>query len=215
MQVPILALSETAEAEQASRTRLVVNAGCGPRNGRQLPAMFEAWRQLRVDVDPALDPDVIADITDLSAIPSGSADAVWSAHCLEHLYVHQVGRALDEFHRVLRNDGFACIIVPDLQTIASYIVSDQLEKVLYESPAGPITPHDVMFGLGAAVARGHVSMAHRCGFTPSAMLRHLHKSRFAEIVLRRRPSLELAAVALKKATGQPDERERLLAELAL
>ena len=55
------------------------------------------------------------------------------------------------------------------------IVSDQLEKVLYESPAGPITPHDVMFGLGAAVARGHVSMAHRCGFTPSAMLRHLHK----------------------------------------
>jgi SAM-dependent methyltransferase len=208
-----LALSEATEARQA--TRLLVNAGCGPRGGGRLPALFNTWRQLRVDVDPAVRPDVIADITDLSAIPSGSADAIWSAHCLEHLYVHQVGRALGEFHRVLKSDGFACIIVPDLQTIASYIASDQLEKVLYESPAGPITAHDVMFGLGAAVARGNLSMAHRCGFTPSAMLRHLRESSFAEIVLRRRPSLELAAIALKKASGRPDERERLLAELAL
>jgi hypothetical protein len=215
VQAAILALSETTEARQASRARLLVNAGCGPRDGGRLPAMFETWRQLRVDVDPAVAPDVVADITDLSAIPSGSADAVWSAHCLEHLYVHQVGQALGEFHRVLKNDGFACIIVPDLQTIASYIVSDQLDQVIYESPAGPVTAHDVLFGFGALVARGHVSMAHRCGFTPSAMLQHLRKSRFAEMVLRRRPSLELAAIALKKVTGQSDERERLLAELAL
>src|SRR5262249_32222911 len=160
-------------------------------------------------------PDLVADITDLSAIPTGSVDAIWSAHCLEHLYVHQVGRALGEFHRVLQPDGFACIIVPDLQTIASYIVSDQLDQVIYDSPPAPTTAHDVLFGHGAAVSRGHVGMAHRCGFTPSTMLQHLQRSRFPEMVLRRRPSLELAAIALKTGSGQPDRRERLLAELAL
>ena len=78
-----------------------MNAGCGAKGGSVVPAMFEHWRQLRVDVDPEVDPDVLADITDLSAIPSGFADAVWTAHCVEHLYIHQVPQALAEFRQGL------------------------------------------------------------------------------------------------------------------
>jgi hypothetical protein len=40
---------------------------------------------------------------------------------------------------VLKDDGFLCLVVPDLQTIANYIVNDKLDEVIYESPAGPIT----------------------------------------------------------------------------
>jgi SAM-dependent methyltransferase len=207
--------NETATAEARAVTRVFLNAGCGPSAIMRLPPLFDSWRQIRVDVDPAVAPDVIADITDLSAIESGSVDAIWSAHCLEHLYIHQVDPALAEFHRVLKEDGFVCLIVPDLQTIAQYIVSDRLHDVIYESAAGPITAHDVLFGFGPAVARGSLSMAHRCGFTPTAMLNRLRQSSFVEVVLRRRPSLELAALALKKPSSHATAREALLADLAL
>jgi SAM-dependent methyltransferase len=200
---------------RAAIPRILVNAGCGPKGASTVPAMFDRWRQLRVDVDPEVDPDVLADITDLAAIPSGFADAVWTAHCVEHLYLHQVPQALAEFRRILKDDGFLCLVVPDLQTIAKYIVEDKLDEVIYESPAGSVTGHDVLFGFGPAVALGHVTMAHRCGFAPTSLLKRLQEAGFPEIVLRRRPSLELAAVALKTPSGSPAERERLLADLAL
>ena len=57
-------------------------------------------------MDASVEPDIIADLTDLSAIPDGSADAVWASHCLEHLYEHQVTVALAEFRRVLGAEGF-------------------------------------------------------------------------------------------------------------
>lgn len=196
-------------------SRLVVNVGCGPAGSGRFPAMFKDWRQARVDVDPAVAPDVVASATDLSAFPSGSVAAIWSAHCIEHLYAHDAARALAEFHRVLEDDGFACIIVPDLQTIAQFIVSDRLHEVLYKSPAGPVTAHDVLFGFGPALAQGRPSMAHRCGFTPTMMLRRLNEAAFAEIVLRRRPSLELAAVARKRPSADAAARDALLAELEL
>lgn len=199
----------------SSSAPILVNAGCGPKGGGQVPAMFDSWRQLRVDVDRDVDPDVLADVTDLSAIPSGFADAVWTAHCVEHLYLHQVPQALSEFRRILKDDGFLCLVVPDLQTIANYIVNDKLDEVIYELPAGPITAHDVLFGFGQAVAQGHTAMAHRCGFAPTLLLRHLTAADFPEIVLRRRPNLELAAVALRTPSADPAARERLMADLAL
>jgi SAM-dependent methyltransferase len=208
-------MSEDGTTADTPAPRIVINVGCGPAGGARLPAFFSAWRQIRVDVDPAVEPDVVASATDLSAFAAGSAAAIWSAHCIEHLYAHDVTRALAEFHRVLAEDGFACIIVPDLQTIAQYIVADRLHDVLYTSPAGPVTAHDVLFGFGPALAQGRASMAHRCGFTPTVMLRRLDEARFAEIVLRRRPSLELAAVARKRPSLDAAARDALLAGLEL
>lgn len=194
---------------------VLVNAGCGDIGSGYLPAYFDDWQVYRVDLDPACKPDLIASITDLSAIPDGVADAVWSAHCVEHLYAHEVGRALNEFWRILADDGFACIIVPDLQSVASHVAADQLHEVLYESPAGPITAHDILFGFGAAIARGNTSMAHKCGFTPSAMMQCLRSAPFAEVILRRRTNLELAALVTKKAGMTQQQRDGLLSALEL
>jgi len=194
---------------------LLVNAGCGPLGRTRLPAMFKDWQQIRVDLDPSVQPDIVASITDLSAIPSGSANALWSAHCIEHLYSHDVGRALNEFSRILADDGFACIIVPDLQAIAHYIATDKLHEVIYNSPAGPVTAHDMVYGFGTAIAQGRQDMAHRCGFTPTLMMQRLQETPFAEIILRRRSqALELAAILRKRADGtNPEQRNALLAAL--
>jgi Methyltransferase domain len=200
----------------APRERLLVNVGCGPRGGSSLPAHFNSWRQLRVDIDPSVQPDILADLTDLSAIADGTADAVWASHCVEHLYEHQVPIALAEFRRVLRVDGFVCVIVPDLQTVARYLVADQVHEPLYQSPAGPVTPHDIIFGFGAAIAGGHTAMAHRCGFTPGVLQRCFNQLAFGEVLLRRRSTgLELAAVARAIPARDDAERAALMAALEL
>src|SRR5580704_12376442 len=108
------------------RRRVFVNAGSGSTKKSHLPRAFRGWDQIRVDIDPGLKPDLVASIADLSAIANASIDAVWCSHCVEHLFPHQVPLALAEFRRVLREDGFACIIVPDLQSISHWIAADRL-----------------------------------------------------------------------------------------
>src|SRR6266446_8250499 len=113
-------MSDRPEPHQGKRTKLLVNLGSGPKGSAWLPAMFADWRELRVDIDAKVTPDILADVTDLSAIESGSVDAVWSAHCLEHLYLYEVGAAIAEIYRILSDDGFLCVVVTDLQTIAEF-----------------------------------------------------------------------------------------------
>jgi SAM-dependent methyltransferase len=208
-------MSDRPEQQQGTRGKLLVNLGSGAKGSAWLPAMFAQWRELRVDIDAAVAPDILADITDLSAIESGSADAVWSAHCIEHLYLFQVGTAIAEAYRILSDDGFFCMIVPDLQAIAEYIASDRLHEVVYESPAGPVVAHDIVFGFGPHLAQGRSAMAHNCGFTPTLLLQKLQEAPFTEIVLRRRAGHELAGVACKRAPSGEAEREALLAALEL
>jgi len=200
---------------QPNRTRLLVNLGSGPKEAAWLPPFFADWRELRVDADPTASPDLLADITDLSAIESGSADAVWMSHCLEHLHLHQVGKAVNEIHRILGDNGFLCLIVPDLQSLAEYIAGDRLHEVVYQSPAGPVTAHDIVFGYGPFLARGRSGMAHRCGFTPTLLGSKLREAPFAEIVLHRRPGHELAAIACKRAPAGDAERQALIAALVM
>ena len=198
----------------AIRERLVVNAGCGKRNASMLPGYFDDWREVRIDVDPAVEPDIVADLTDLSPLADASADAVWAAHCVEHLYEHEVPRALAEFRRVLREDGFLCLIVPDLQAVARYVVADRLHEPLYTSPAGPVSPHDILFGFGAALAAGTTAMAHHCGFTPASLQRCFQQQEFGELLLTRRErDYELAALA--RVVPTRDQMAALAAALGL
>jgi SAM-dependent methyltransferase len=196
--------------------RVFLNAGCGAPDKARVPQFFRHWQQIRADLDPGMKPDLVANIADLSAIPDDTVDAVWSAHCVEHLFAHQVAKALTEFRRVLRETGFACIIVPDLQAIAHWIATDRLDETIYQSQAGPVTAHDMVWGFGAAIALGKTAMAHHCGFTPTRFLDCLKEAGFAEIVLHRRGNnLELAALAFRKPSTGPSQRKTLMAELGL
>src|SRR4029077_18530152 len=108
---------------------------------------------------------IVASLTDMTAVESGSMDALYSSHNLEHLYAHEVSKALGEFRRVLKMGGYALITLPDLQKVCEYVVADKLEEPMYQSPAGPIAPIDTLWGLRTSLAQGNVYMAHKTGFT--------------------------------------------------
>src|SRR5437764_458879 len=113
--------------------RIVLHVGCGAPNPESLHKRFrdDSWHEVRVDLDPDARPDIIASITDLSIVITGSVDAVWSSHNLEHLAAHEVPIALGEFFRVLKPGGFVLITLPDLQQVAEFVVADRLDAVAY------------------------------------------------------------------------------------
>lgn len=166
----------------------VLNVGCGPRTITVIGTVFaaEAWRELRLDINPAADPDIVASMTDMPVIPDGTMDAVWSSHNLEHLDPHEVPRALREFLRVLRPGGQLLLAVPDLQAVARLVAADRLDEPLYQSGAGPIFPLDVVFGFGPAIAAGNRFMAHRTGFTPRTLGTALQEAGFEPVAVWRR-----------------------------
>ncbi|TAN48593.1 MAG: methyltransferase domain-containing protein [Methylococcaceae bacterium] len=188
-----------------SELKTVLHVGCGPRNPAKLHETFRTpeWREIRLDINEKVAPDIIGSITDMHMVADASMDAVWSSHNLEHLYPHEVPRALGEFSRVLKADGFALITLPDLQRVAELIAEDKLDEPAYQSPAGPITPLDILYGLRKSLAAGNLYMAHRTGFTAKTLGKALINAGFAQARLRRDDHFNLWAVGYKKAQPKP------------
>jgi hypothetical protein len=179
----------------------VLHVGCGLYHPEKLHPEFRGpeWREVRVDADPGVGPDIVASITDLSMIASGSVHAVWSSHNLEHVYAHEVPLALSEFYRVLRPEGIALITLPDLQKVAELVAADRLTAPAYQSAVGPITALDILFGHGASVAEGRTLMAHKTGFTATSLGDALLRAGFARVDVNR-SGFDLWAMAEKTAT---------------
>ena len=81
--------------------------------------------------------------------------------------------------------------------VARAIAEGGLMAPLYVSPAGPISPHDMLFGHGQAIAAGRSAMAHRTGFTPQSLGTCLHEAGFDPVVVQRGSNFEIAARATK------------------
>lgn len=171
----------------AKRVSRVLNAGCGPRSNRKLTTLFEraAWSEVRFDLDPAVDPDIVGSMTDMRAhFATASFDAVWTSHSIEHLHGHEVPSTLAEFRRVLKRNGFAVITCPDLEAVARLLLAKGPDHVAYQSAAGPITALDMMFGHARSIAHGNTHMSHKTGFTAERLGNLLIGAGFAEALVR-------------------------------
>ena len=171
------------------------------------------WSEQRLDIDASVAPDIIGTMTEMSGVAHTSVDAVFSSHNIEHLYPHEVPVALAEFKRVLKPDGFVVITCPDLQSVCALVAQDKLTEPAYTSPAGPITPLDILYGHRPPMARGNLYMAHRCGFTQKVLTATLQAAGFANVAAKRRghPYYDLWALATSSAL--PESELRALAQV--
>jgi predicted SAM-dependent methyltransferase len=186
----------------------VLHVGCGQKRKANTPFASLEWREIRLDIDESVNPDVIGTMTNMKGVDDRSVDAVFSSHNIEHLYPHEVPEALAEFHRVLKPDGFALITCPDLRSVAALIAEDRLTEAAYVSPAGPITPLDIVYGHRSSMARGNLYMAHRCGFTEKVLVGTLKAAGFQQVLSLARPQqFDLWAMA-SKGEWQQEEMTR-------
>jgi predicted SAM-dependent methyltransferase len=179
--------------------KTVLNVGCGYPLRQKLHRHFHGpeWREIRLDLDPGVRPDIVCSMTDMKPVAANTIDAVWSSHNLEHLQRHEVPQALAEIIRVLKPSGLLLLTLPDLQQVAQLVVEDRLEDQAYHSSSGPITPLDMIFGHTASLARGNPFMAHRTGFTARTLHKVLIEAGFVEVSLRSGSAFDLWATAHK------------------
>lgn len=186
-----------------------LHVGCGPLRKNQTTRGFDTpeWTEVRLDIDPQVQPDIIGTMTDMSAAPDGFADAIYSAHNLEHVFQFEVPRVLAEFKRVLKPDGFLIATCPDLQAVAVLVADGQLNEPAYESSGGPISPLEILYGHRRSLEEGHMHMAHKCGFTRGVLTEALGRAGFASVGVVRRPgAFELWAVASKSERTEAELR---------
>jgi SAM-dependent methyltransferase len=197
-------LAEAWRIEQ-ERIPAVLHIACGAPAQTTLPPAFLGWRTIRVDTDPDARPDFVGGLTDLHGIADGLADAVYSSQAIENLAPQAVPLALREIHRVLKPGGFVLISLPDLQEVARYVCEGRLEERLYMSPAGPVTPLDMLYGHRPSMARGNAFASPRTGFTSATFAAALTGAGFGAVIVQRDPAaFRLTAIGFRSL---PDSKQ--------
>jgi hypothetical protein len=109
------------------------------------------------------------DAKDLNNLEPAQFDAVYSAHCLEHIYPHDLRAVLHGMYHVLTDDGFVDISVPDIGKLLKVVAERglDLDSHLYDSPGGPIGVRDMIWGYSKYQALNHRPelQLHKNGFT--------------------------------------------------
>lgn len=81
-----------------------INLGCND---------FKLRDFINIDVDPGVNPDVVADAMNLP-YEDNSVDEIYAGHLLEHFTLQE--DPLKEWHRVLKPGGRITVTVPDVET---------------------------------------------------------------------------------------------------
>lgn len=123
-------------------------------------------------------------MTDIGDV--GPFDAVACNNALEHLYPHDVPRAIAEFRRVLKPGGHVVIQVPDLEDV---------------KPTNEIIPEIGMCGLHLFYGdpeklEEFPYMAHHSGFVESTLREALEAGGF-DVITKRLQCHQLMAVGIK------------------
>ena len=184
--------------------KIFLHVGCGPQNKSTcLGFNNDNWKEIRLDIDKNVNPDIVGTLTDMKLVETGSVDAVYSSHNIEHIFPHEVPIALREFYRVLKEDGIVVITCPDLQSAGKALTQDKLFETLYESPMGPVTAFDVLFGHRKTTADGNVFMIHKGGFTYSTLDMAFYKAGF-KARCGKRVAFALYLVAFKQKKSEEE-----------
>jgi hypothetical protein len=181
----------------------VLNVG-GSSKAIAIPPVFDGWAHLLLDIDPRGEPDVLCDARKLDGMPPAAYDAIYCSHNLEHYYRHDVKKVLNGFAHVLRDDGFVYVRVPDMMELMRRTIEGQIDidDVLYESAAGPITVQDVIYGLGTEIeSSGQDFYAHKTGFSAASLEIALSRAGFA-YVASSTGNLEITAIGFKNPPSQ-------------
>ncbi|SMP52285.1 Methyltransferase domain-containing protein [Desulfonatronum zhilinae] len=197
--------------------KTVLHVGPGhPKSGAKLPSGFQAqtWQEIRLDIDPANQPDIIGSMQDMHAVADESMNAVYSAHNIEHVHAFEVPQVLKEFLRVLKPEGFLVITCPDLQAVCTLVVQDKLTD-----PCVSLTrrsDHALGHPLRPRTSPGcrcHHYMAHKCGFTLRSLTLALQEAGFQTMAGKRRlHAFSLWMIACKSVVDEAEIR-RLAGEL--
>jgi len=106
---------------------------------------------------------------------------------------------------VLKEDGIVVITCPDIQSVGEALTQDKLFETLYESPMGPVTAFDILYGHRKTTVDGNIFMVHKGGFTYSTLDTKFKEAGFKMKYGGRRPgAFDLYIVAFKQKKSEEE-----------
>jgi SAM-dependent methyltransferase len=188
--VSVITTQTITPAEVA--TRRVLSVGSGPDNAAEASWTakweLEGYQVIRLDIDSRNKPHICASMTDMGDV--GTHEVVYCCHALEHLYPHEVPKALSEFYRVLSSGGVAVIMVPDLEDVRP------TEDILDIPTMGPVTGLHLFYGDASQIEQ-YPFMAHHCGFVRQTLEKAMLRAGFVDVNVKRAAEYNLIATGRK------------------
>lgn len=186
--------------------KALLHVGCGYLKKSDLKGFDnDDWDETRLDIDEDVNPDVVGNLTNLSMFDAGSFDAIYSAYSIDFIHPHEVPIAFSEFHRVLKQDGLIVVRCADIQRVCELVAQDKLLETIYESPVGPVSPIDMLYGNRKQIAKGNKHMTKKGGFTYSVLNNSLGEAGFQiRYGGRIKNSWALAIVAFKQKKSEEE-----------
>ncbi len=183
-----------------------LHVGCGPKRKDQTTPVFQKdnWEEITLDINPKCNPDIISSITDMSMIEDSTFDAIYSSHNIEHLYMHDAVKAVNEFKRVLKDTGYVLLICPDLESVCKAVIEKGALTPLYYTDKEKklyVSPIDILYGWRAAIQNGDYYMAHKSGFTDKILIELFKQAGFKKASLKTRPNFYDIHIAAFKGEG--------------
>jgi len=111
----------------------VLDLGCG--NSEAARSLWPDAELVRVDLDEAVKPDVVADVRSLPG-DLGAFDHILASHVLEHIARVEVLKVLIHWSRFLAPDGTLHVVVPDLMWAVEQLANDHYAPEVFESIFG-------------------------------------------------------------------------------
>lgn len=156
---------QPADVPAATPVPVRLNLGCGDM---PLPGY--------VNVDVAVEragkqPDVCADVRDLSVFPSNHADEVMAIHVIEHFYRWEVVAILKEWVRVLKPGGKLVLECPNLLSACEALLKDP-EQAAGPGPEGSRS----MWCFYGDPSWQDPLMCHKWLYTPQSLAQVMHEA---------------------------------------
>jgi predicted SAM-dependent methyltransferase len=86
---------------------------------------------INIDSQAKWQPDVVADISNLSMFDDWSVDVVVLHHVLEHFGCGEANGVIHESHRVLKPGGSLLVFIPDPKELARRYLSGEINEYIF------------------------------------------------------------------------------------
>jgi hypothetical protein len=157
----------------------------GGGKGSPMPLIYADWDVVWLDLNPSLQPDLLMDARDLGTLEPEQFDAVFSSHCLEHIYPHDLRALLHGAWHALKENGFMDVVVPNTRLALQRMVEDNLDldSFLYHSAGGPICVRDTLWGYARYQEFSHHPELHihKNGFSKRTLANLLMAAEFSTV----------------------------------